>query len=72
MDVKNYNEAVEAIHNIVFKAKIPVHSMVAILEQEKYQLLSMSMTSQDANEATKFFAALQKETEEKHAKQGVS
>ena len=72
MGVKNYEETVKAIHNIVHGAKIPVITMVAILEVTKYQLLETHSSAQNAKEAAAYFAMLQEEAQKKAASRGVS
>ena len=72
MQVKDYDEAVAAIHDIVHNAKIPVIVMVAILEVTKHRLLTEHFLSKKTAEAKKFFEAMQKEAEKQDAGNGVS
>ena len=69
--VKNFEEATEAIQDIVFNAKIPVISMVAILETTKFELLRHSKGA-DAKKAKEFLEALQKKADMQSDNKGVS
>ena len=72
MHVKNFEAATKAIDDIVFNAKIPIHSMVAILETKKFELLKSHTDYADKKEAEKYFEALQKKGEKQNANKGVS
>ncbi|KKL99944.1 hypothetical protein LCGC14_1809380 [marine sediment metagenome] len=71
MSVKSFREAQKAISNIVQKARIPVISMIAILETEKFQLLSRVDKTADEKDAKKFFAELQAVADERAENAGV-
>ena len=71
MQVKSYKEASKAIQDIVHNAKIPVITMIAILEATKFQLLSNHNKVMNSRDLEKFFTAIQKEAEERAATRGV-
>ncbi len=72
MRVKDYKEAVEAIDDLVFRAKIPMLTMVAVLEVTKHRLMMEHTLHGMEKETVRFFAKLQKEAEKQNAGRGVS
>ena len=71
MSVKSYHEAMKAIQDIVFDAKIPIITMVAILEVTKQKLLIENALHQKEKEAKEFFDKLQECAEEASENAGV-
>ncbi len=70
---KDFEEATAAIRGIAFNAKIPVLSMIAILELTKHDLLSSPrLISMKTEDVKRFFAAVQKKADETHTSKGVS